>query len=244
MSLPPSAIAAARSVLFTLLLIAVPGAPALLEAQEPSSVEASARLQGVVVLESTYEAIIGATVSVVGTDLETQTGSLGDFAISGAPLGTQWVRVASPGFPAVREMVEITEGGIVFMQFRMPEDVSALLDEVVVQVIDADARSAEAVTALDLVVLKVPSLLRGQSGAVGSNSGRVRLRGFSSFTEDGAPLIVIDDVVATSARPPLEILAEIPANDVESIEILRGATASFRYPFASNGVIRIKTRRR
>jgi len=219
-------------------------APALLEAQEPTSVGASARLQGVVVLESTYEAIIGATVSVVGTDIEAQTGTLGDFAIAGAPLGTQWVRVAAPGFPAVREMVEITEDGIVFMQFRMPEDVGAVLDEVVVHVIDPDAMSAEAQTALDLLATKIPSLIRGTSGFVGSNQGSVRLRGWSSVTQDGAPLIVIDDIALTSDRPPLEILAEIPATDVESIEVLRGPTAAFRYPFASNGVIRIKTRRR
>jgi hypothetical protein len=239
-----SATAVYRSALAALLLFALPVAPALLGAQEPAPGDRSARLQGVVVLESTYEAIIGATVSVVGTDIETLTGPLGDFAISDAPLGTQWVRVAAPGLPAVREMVEITESGIVFMQFRMPEDVSAVLDEVVVQVITPDASTSEALTALDLLAMKLPSLVRGTSGFVGNNTGSVRLRGFSSFTQDGEPLIVIDDLVSSSDRPPLEVLAEIPAGDVESIEILRGPTAAFRYPFASNGVIRIKTKRR
>jgi hypothetical protein len=244
MSLAPSALAVPRSVLATLLLIALPVAPALLEAQEPTSAEASARLQGVVVLESTYEAIIGATVSVVGTDIEAQTGTLGDFAIPGAPLGTQWVRVAAPGFPAVREMVEITEDGIVFMQFRMPEDVRAVLDEVVIRVSDPDVASREAHTALDLLNIKIPGLAMKLPGYVGDNRGSIQLRGTNSITQSGDPLVIIDDVASAGDRPALEVLAEIPASDVESIVVLRGTIAAFRYPFAANGVILVKTKRR
>jgi outer membrane cobalamin receptor len=195
-------------------------------------------------LQSTNEAIIGATVTVVGTDLETVTGPLGDFAIMGAPLGAQWVRVAASGLPAVREMVEITEDGIVFMQFRMPEDVSAVLDEVVVEVISPDASTDQAQTALDLLAIKIPSLVRGTSGFVGTNTGSIQLRGINSISQSGEPLVVIDDLASAGDRPALEILAEIPAGDVETIEILRGPAAAVRYPYASNGVIRIKTRRR
>jgi predicted PurR-regulated permease PerM len=36
----------------------------------------------------------------------------------------------------------------------------------------------------------------------------------------------------------------IPASDVERIDVLRGPSAAFRYPYAANGVIQIKTRRR
>lgn len=244
MSHAPPAIALRRSALASLLLIALPLAPLRLQAQGPVAEEEMARLQGVVVLEKTNEAIIGATVSVVGTELEAQTGPMGDFAIMGAPIGTSWVRVAAPGFPSIREQVEITENGIVFLQFRMPEDVGAVLDEVVIRVTDPDVAAAEATTALDLLALKIPSLIRGTSGFVGSNNGSVRLRGFSSLTQDGDPLIIIDEVAATGDRPPLEILAEIPAVDVESIEVLRGPVAAFRYPYASNGVIKVKTRRR
>jgi hypothetical protein len=244
MSHAPSAIADHRSVLAAVLLIALLVSPGPLRAQEPAPSERSARLQGVVVLETTYEAIIGATVSVVGTDIQTQTGPLGDFALVGAPTGTQWVRVSAPGLPSVREMVEVTEDGIVFMQFHMPKDVRAVLDEVVVNVIDPHVASAEARTALDLLAIEVPGIVAGTSGFVGSNRAFVRLRGVSSITQDGDPLIVVDDVALTGDRPPLEILSEIPAADVEKIEVLRGPTAAFRYPFASNGVIRIKTRRR
>jgi outer membrane receptor for ferrienterochelin and colicin len=77
---------------------------------------------------------------------------------------------------------------------------------------------------------------------VGDNSGAVRLRGFSSFILNGDPLVVVDDV-AVQGVPPLQVLANIPAGDVESIEVLRGPAAAFRYPYAANGVISVRTRK-
>jgi outer membrane receptor protein involved in Fe transport len=225
----------------TAVLLATLPAQAL--AQEPRDAARSARVQGVVVLESTWEAIIGATVSVVGTDVETQTGALGDFAILDAPLGEHWIRVSAPGLPSVRERIDVTENGIVFLQFRMPEDVSAVLDEVIIRVTDPDVASAEAKTALDLLAIKIPSINRRFSGNVGDNSGAVRLRGYNSLEQNGNPLIIIDNVAMTMERPPLEILAEIPAADVESIEVLRGPLAALRYPYAANGVIKVTTTR-
>lgn len=222
-------------------LATLTGLAGSVQAQEPGAI---ARLQGVVVVESTFEAIIGATVSIVDTDIQTQTGALGDFAIVDAPLGSVWVRVEAPGFPSVRDLVEITENGIVFLQFRMPEDVGTVLDEVVVEVVDPNVASSEANTALDLLAIKVPSIGMRSPGSVGQHGGAVRLRGFNSLTQSGNPLIVIDDVAVTSDRPPLEVLSQIPAGDVESIEVLRGPIAAFRFPYASNGVILVKTKRR
>ena len=240
----PSATALCRSVLAVLVLMALPVSAEVVQGQDPSPAEGPARLQGVVVLESTYEAIIGATVSVVGTSIETQTGPLGDFAIRDAPLGSAWIRVSAPGLPSVRERVDITEDGIVFLQFRMPTDVGAVLDEVVVRVSDPDVASREAHTALDLLAIKVPGLVMKLPGYVGDNHGTIELRGVNSLTQSGDALVVIDDVASRSERSALEVLAEIPAGDVESIEVLRGTIAAFRYPFASNGVILVKTRRR
>ncbi|MDH3205449.1 MAG: TonB-dependent receptor plug domain-containing protein [Gemmatimonadota bacterium] len=243
MSYAPSAKSLGSTALTTLLLTAALAATGPVHGQERSATS-SARLQGVVVVESTFEAIIGATVSIIDTDIETQTGSLGDFAILDAPLGKVWVRVSAPGFPSVRDQVEITEDGIVFVQFRMPEDVGTVLDDVIVVVVDPDVASSEAGSALDLLAIKIPSISMRSTGSVGTNMGWVRLRGFNSITQDGNPLVVIDDVAVTGERPPLEVLSQIPANDVESIEVLRGTTAAHRYPYATNGVIVVKTKRR
>lgn len=201
-----------------------------------------ARLQGVVVRESTFEPIADALVTLIGTDFETHTGPMGDFALPNVPDGSVWVRVTASGLPSVRERVELSGDGVIFLQFRMPEDVSAFLDEVMVEARSPGNSNTEAQSALDLLAAKIPSIGMRQSGDVGDNSGSVRLRGFSSFTQNGDPLIVIDDVV-TSGMPPLQLLSNIPASDVESIEVLRGPAAAFRYPYAANGVIQVKTRR-
>ena len=227
--------------LFLFLSVAT-AAPVGAQAVPAQSQEPPARLQGVVVLESTFEPIADAVVSLVGTDLEARTGPMGEFAFPETPDGVLWVRVAAPGMPAVREQVEITGPGIVYLQFRMPDDVAALLDNVLVDVQGRTVETIEAASALDLLAQKVPSIKARSSGNVGDNSAAVRLRGFNSLTQNGDPLVVIDNVIAQGA-PPLEILSRIPAADVESIEILRGPAASFRYPLASNGVIRVKTRR-
>jgi outer membrane cobalamin receptor len=179
---------------------------------------------------------------VVGTDIEVRTGPLGQFAIADVPEGTAWVRVTAEGLPSVREQVDISGDGVVFLQFRMPEDVFAVLDDVNVDVWGAQGPSSEAASALELVAAKVPSISSITSADIGDRGQAIRLRGVSSLTQSGDPLIVVDDIVLRGA-PPLELLSQIPAVDVESIEILRGPAAAFRYPFAANGVIAIKTKK-
>jgi hypothetical protein len=232
----------AKSGLGLCLAIALSLAPAHLLAQLNPD-EAPSRLQGVVVMESTFEPIADAVVTLVGTAIETRTGPMGQFSIPDAPLGTAWVRVTAPGLPSVREQVEVTGERIIFLQFRMPEDVTALLDEIMVDVWDGSGgANADVETALDLVSQKIPSVQGRISGDVGNYKGADRLRGYSSLNMNGDPLIVIDDVVLTG-EPPLELLRRIPATDVASIEVLRGPVAAFRYPFAANGVIVIRTRK-
>jgi len=210
---------------------------------QQAATDEQAKLQGVVVHESTFEPIEGAVVSVVGTDFETRTGSLGQFAIPDVPTGTAWVRVVVEGLPSVREQVEIKEDGIVFLQFRLADDVTALLDEILVDVRRPDDRpGSDSQSALDLLANKIPGVARHASGDIGDYDSALRLRGFTSLTQDGEPLIVIDNVAARNGTAS-EVLSRIPASDVASIQVLKGPTAAFRYPFAANGVIQITTRK-
>ena len=67
----------------------------------------------------------------------------------------------------------------------------------------------------------------------------IRLRGSTSLQSgESTPLIVVDGVITT------EGIADIDANDIASIEVLKGAAgASFYGSNAANGVINIKTKR-
>lgn len=67
----------------------------------------------------------------------------------------------------------------------------------------------------------------------------IRLRGSTNLAIGGSsPLIIVDGVISRSN------ISDIDANDIESIEILKGATASSYYGSnAANGVINIATKR-
>jgi TonB-linked SusC/RagA family outer membrane protein len=74
-----------------------------------------------------------------------------------------------------------------------------------------------------------------KSGMAGNNSAELRIRGIGTIT-DSNPLIVVDDM------PDVDI-NRINLDDVESISILKDATASSVYGSrAANGVILIKTK--
>ncbi len=76
-----------------------------------------------------------------------------------------------------------------------------------------------------------------QSGQPGDGIS-VRLRGSTSITGSAQPLYIVDGVALGASQ------VDIDALDIESIEIVKGASASSLYGSrAQNGVIRISTRR-
>jgi hypothetical protein len=214
-------------------------------AQRPTdSAAAHARLQGVVALESSYEAVAGATVEVVDSEVRAVTGVFGGFALPDAPLGTVWVRVTAPGHPSVRQEVTIAEGRVVYVQFLLPS-LTAMLDSLLVGIPPApQVGAAQAESALELLALEVPSINAFSSGVVGQTNYGIRLRGVSTISGNQQPLLVIDGVIASfSGADAFDILSQIPAEEVEDIEVLRGPAAAFLYPQAANGVIHVKTKR-
>ena len=79
------------------------------------------------------------------------------------------------------------------------------------------------------------SMSRGNPGAAPT----IRLRGSTNLqVGNSSPLIIVDGVITR------ESLADIDANDIESIEVLKGAAASSYYGSdAANGVVQITTKR-
>ncbi len=76
---------------------------------------------------------------------------------------------------------------------------------------------------------------RGNPGAAPT----IRLRGSTSLTPGASqPLIIVDGVITRNS------ISDLDANDIESIEVLKGAAAaSFYGSDAANGVVNIKTKR-
>ena len=196
-------------------------------------------LQGVVVHESTGQPIESATVSLVGTDIETQTGTYGGFAFPDVQPGLVLVHVTAPGHPSLVQEVEVKRDGIVFVRFDLPS-IAAVLSELVVGV-PRDEPKGGPLNAAHLLAIKVPDA-RVLSGVVGQTDYLFRLRApVTSFTQSLVPLVVIDGVMISPGHA-FEALSQIPASHVEDIEVLRGPTAAFRYPLAANGVVLVTTR--
>ena len=197
-------------------------------------------LQGIVVYESTGQPVESATVSLVGMDVEIQTGRYGGFSFPDAPLGVMSLRVTAPGHPAMVQQVEVKSDGIVFVQFVLPS-IAAVLSDLLVTVPGGEL-TASPLTAADMLAIEIPSA-RVTSSHVGRTDYDIRLRGPStSFTEDVEPLVLIDGVMLSRLGQALEALSQIPASDVEAITILRGPAATGLYPMAANGVVLVKTR--
>lgn len=92
-------------------------------------------------------------------------------------------------------------------------------------------------------------LVTNESGKLGFNVD-VRIRGTASINASVQPLYVVDGVVINSqdqvtfSNPRLNPLADINFNDIESIDILKDASAAAIYGSrASNGVVIINTKK-
>ncbi|HET9947631.1 MAG TPA: carboxypeptidase regulatory-like domain-containing protein [Longimicrobiales bacterium] len=204
-----------------------------LAAQQPS-------VHGVVVDEGTWTPVEAAVVSLAGTALRTTSRADGTFTIEGAPVGPATIRVEAPGFPTMVQQIDVRRGVLVYVQFIMPR-MDAFLDELLVVGARQGLDVSEPRTAADFLVGEVPGILRNE-GMVGRTESRLRLRGVSSITLHQDPVVYLDGVrLAGSVSEALAVLSQIPATEVESVEVLRGPAAAFLHG-AADGVIHVRTK--
>lgn len=196
------------------------------------------------VTDPSNQPIVGATVSVKGTNLATQTDANGNFSIS-VPEGRNALTLTSVGYEP-RDM-DISGQNNVTVSLQV---LASSLNEVVVTGYSAQRRkditgSVAVVNVKDLKAVPAGSpeqMLQGRaaglniitSGQPGSGSN-IRIRGITSFGNTD-PLVIIDGVQGS--------LANINANDIESIQVLKDAGAAAIYGVrGSNGVIVVTTKR-
>ena len=225
-----------------------------------SGVLAQQKVSGKVTAEDGEE-LIGATVAVKGTSTGTTTDANGNYAIS-VP-GTSAVLVFSyTGFSNREETV----GSRTTLDVKLAEGVE--LAQVVVVGYGTQRRvdltgSVGSVTSKDLEskpVTSVDQILGGRISGVhiSNRSGNpgspieVRIRGIGTagnnqplWVIDGVPIVISSSVtVNTSSATEGNPLAAINPNDIESIDVLKDASASAIYGArANNGVILVTTKR-
>lgn len=212
------------------------------------------------VVDEQGEPLAGVTVLVKGTNQATSTDADGRFELSlpasGATLVFSYV-----GF-ATRELAVTTESQLQVQMFIEKK----LMDEVVVIGYGTQIRSqlTGSITSVDgeaLEHLPVTTLEQGLQGKaagvfIEANNGkvggdiRVRIRGATSMDASNQPLFILDGIpintnyINDGVDIALNPLADIDFNDIESVEILKDASAAAIYGArGANGVVIITTKR-
>ncbi len=196
------------------------------------------------------QSLPGATVLVKGTAIGTTTDSKGEFALD-VPDDAKTLLVSFIGFITQEASIE----GKTEINITLKEDAAAL-DEVVV--IGYGSQNREKVTGAiskvsskdfkDQPINSLDQAMVGQmsgvdvvqvSGEPGANAS-FRIRGLSSISAGNEPLVVVDGMPVSYQSS----LATINPNDIESIEVLKDASAASIYGSrGANGVVLITTKK-
>lgn len=213
-------------------------------------------IQGIVLSAEDSESVIGASVQAKGTTIGTVTDYDGKFSLD-VPVSATTLIVSFLGM-ATQE-VPVAPNVKVIMQSDTKK-----LDEVIVVAMGIKKSektlgyAASTLKSDDLDVAKSGSMMGGLNAKVAGvqisaagNSGssqKVLIRGISSFTHN-QPLYIIDGMPIDNSRSGDNTVDfgnganDINPGDVESITILKGASATALYGSrASNGVVMITTK--
>jgi TonB-linked SusC/RagA family outer membrane protein len=231
---------------------------------------ASAQAQGILagtVKDPTGEPAIGVTVVIVGTRLGVTTNFDGEYRLPNLPAGQHTVKYTYTGFADHTEQITISNGQTTTLNVSLKEN-DNLLDEVVIMGYDVQRRRdlVGSVTKITSEKLnEVPggsfeNALQGkaagvqivQSSGIAGAGSVIRVRGVASLSAGGDPLIVIDNIpifqnnftTGESGGQNNNPLNSLNPNDIESIEILKDASATAIYGSrGANGVVLITTKR-
>ncbi len=219
-------------------------------------VEAQERVVSGTVLDSKSSTpVANASVIAKGSNKGTQSAADGTFRFS-VPAGTKALLISSVGYG--RQEVEFGTGPVSVQLVAT----NASLNEVVVvaygtrkkgdltgavtSISAKDFQKGNIASSEQLLQGKVAGLQVTSGGGSAGGGSRIRIRGGASLNSSNDPLIVIDGVpvegngIAGSAN----LLNTINPNDIESMSVLKDASATALYGSrASNGVIIITTKK-
>ncbi|HEX2716534.1 MAG TPA: TonB-dependent receptor [Gemmatimonadaceae bacterium] len=210
------------------------------------------RIAGVVTATETGQPLAGAHVTVIGTRAGAVTGADGRYLIPIAP-GTYTVRASMIGFgPVAVADVPVVADSLVTVDFRLRHQAVEL--EQVVTIGYGTQQKKDVTGAVGVVseeALKtqqaqnIGESLKGRVAGVdivttGNKPGdsfRIRIRGTRSLRASNDPLYVLDGIPLAGG------IGDIPSTDIESVQILKDASATAIYGSrGANGVVLITTK--
>ncbi|HEY2064573.1 MAG TPA: TonB-dependent receptor plug domain-containing protein [Gemmatimonadaceae bacterium] len=268
----PATYLGARSALVALTVLIALTATAELGAQTPAA-RAALVVQGRVTDEA-QNPIVGVQVVVDGAAVGTVSNEDGSYRLSigrpsaGAPVTLVARRIGyRPRRTTVAE-ADGTGGGAVTRDFVLLRDVLELSQVVTtatrteteraqlgatLATVGAEALGNTVTPQLDVALSgKVPGALVTQNSGTPGGGTSIRIRGLSTISRSAEPLYIVDGVIIDNGSRQLvdlggyttNRLADLDPNDIERIEIVKGAAAAALYGSRANdGVVQIFTKR-
>jgi TonB-dependent starch-binding outer membrane protein SusC len=256
-----------RSSVFSLLLLVLVSASAFAQTR---------RVSGRITVEGSGEAIVAASVNIVGTSVGTYTDDQGRFSLN-VPDGPVTLRVRRIGYT---QKTLAVPAGATEANVSLARDVLQLETQVVtgnatsvssvnaanaVTVVSGDKLNRVAAQTIDYALQgKIPGAVITQNSGAPGGGVQIQLRGVSTINAGFLPLYVIDGVIVdnssianglnaitaaaggnfgSSQDQRVNRTADINPNDIESIQVLKGPSASSIYGSrGTNGVIIITTK--
>ncbi len=198
------------------------------------------------VTSETGEGLPGVTLLVKGTTTGTATDAIGNYSFQ-VPRHNATLVVSFIGY----QTKEVAVNNQTTLNISLTPDAKALEEVVVVgygtqkketitgsvtSVKGAEVTKSPALNVANNLAGRLPGLTTvGSSGEPGNDGVRLRIRGVNSFGKSD-PLVVVDGVPGRS-------LESIDPNTIESISVLKDASAAIYGAQAANGVILITTKR-
>jgi len=207
----------------------------------------SAQSAGGQLFDENGDPLIGANISIQGTNVGTITDIDGNFSIDANPGDVLII-----SYVGYREQTVTVEAGKP-ISFSLAPDAQALSEVIITgygtrkkshntgaiaQVKGSDVAAIQATRVDEALAGKLSGvLIQNQDGAPGADP-KIQIRAASSISGDSNPLIVVDGYPISGS------LATVNPNDIESIEVLKDAASAAIYGSrGANGVVLVTTKK-
>ncbi|MBK8910773.1 MAG: SusC/RagA family TonB-linked outer membrane protein [Chlorobi bacterium] len=228
-------------------------------------------IQGSVTDADTKSPVTGATVQVVGQKIGAITDRNGKFTIRNVPAGKVSVEARAIGYTKLAKSADVKSGETADLSFSLRGVALQQNEIVVVGLSGATERKklgntigsvdgeqvARAVTpsAIDAISGRVTGVTVTRTNGVPGAGTYVTIRGRKTISGSSEPLYIVDGVVIDNSSQQGDLFqggnvqlsnraVDINPSDIESMEVLKGASAAAIYgSLAANGVVIITTKK-
>jgi TonB-linked SusC/RagA family outer membrane protein len=216
-----------------------------------AAAQATGSIHGTVTNAATGAPLAGASVGIPAANIGAVTESDGQFTLTGVAPGTYTVRASYVGYAATERTITVAAGQTATLNFGLSAQAMQLEGVVAigygtqlkkdltgaVSSVDAEEVAQVPTNRVEEALQgKVPGLDITRNGGSPNSGVSVTLRGTRSLTASNSPLVIVDGNQFGN-------LADLNANDIESIQVLKDASSTAIYGSrGANGVIIVTTK--